>query len=71
MTRYEYKVVSGVGGGGRITMQEAKRWAHLEEQINKLTEDGWEVVSSSTASVRNFIMLNVATTFVLRKAKDT
>ena len=68
---YEYKIVSGVGGGGQgIFGTAVRRWKGLEKEINQLVSDGWEVVSSSTASCGNFILLNVLTTFVLRKSKS-
>lgn len=69
---YEYKLVSEAGSFGSMGIhlfgKLKARWTHLEEEVNELVGDGWEVVSSSTA---NFLILNVLATIVLRKATNT
>lgn len=47
MAQYEYRVVQG-GGGAAI--------AHLNDRINAMAEEGWEVVAIAGEEVVNVLM---------------
>ena len=65
---YTYKIVTGayICVKHRLFRWGDYSWKHLEDQINDLVEDGWEVESSSTAASG---WAPTLTTFVLRKPK--
>ena len=50
MPRYEYRVVQG-GAGAAIT--------HLNDRINAMAEEGWEVVMISGSEIVNVLMRRV------------
>ena len=72
MTEYEYKIISGVPkmtkGGQSID------WSDVEERLNHLVTEGWEVVSSNTTSYGLLVFgcgsQEPVTTFVLRKSRE-
>jgi hypothetical protein len=69
---YEYKIFSGVEkfrkAGGSID------WSAVEQQLNGLVADGWEVVSANASSYGLLVFgcgsQEPVVTFVLRRARQ-
>ena len=75
MAQYEYKILSGLPKHRKFMeslekYRKISKWENLEEEVNTLTGDGWEVVSSYAVPVGSFLERTLCTAFVLRKAKD-
>jgi hypothetical protein len=76
MTRYEYKIVHGKPMGTTLMPWASQKTKDLigigsfENKLNKLGEDGWDVVSCTTASYGNFMLLIPLATAVLRREKN-
>jgi hypothetical protein len=75
MDSYEYRILHGPPGGtwlmpwaSQSAREEVGRGS-FERKLNKLADEGWEVVSFSTASEGNFAWSQVAATVLLRRAK--
>jgi hypothetical protein len=75
MANHEYKVLTGSPTGLRLMPYASEELKNevgpgsYERKLNELADDGWEVVSSSTSSVGNFISLKPVTTTILRRDK--
>jgi len=41
-----------------------------ERKLNKLAQEGWEVIESSTSAVGNFLYLRPVTTTLLRRDRE-
>ena len=76
MAKLEYKVLSGSPTGILLMPYASKELKEevgpgsYERKLNELAEDGWEVVSSSTASVGNFFYVKPVTTTILRRERQ-
>ena len=76
MEKYEYKVLRGRPGGTYLMpwaskeVQDKVGLGSYERRLNKLADEGWEIVKFSTVTTGNFIyMIDVAVT-LLRRPKD-
>jgi len=75
MTRYEYKVLSGSPTGLRLMPYASEELKHeigpgsYERKLNELAQDGWEVISSSTAAVGSFLLFKPVMTTILRRER--
>ena len=73
---YEYKVLHGTPTGHRLMpwasqeLREELGPGALERQLNRLGEEGWEVVSSSTAPAGSFLIFSVQATVILRREQS-
>lgn len=76
MAKFEYKVLSGSPTGILLMPYASKKLKEefgpgsYERKLNELAEDGWEVVSSSTASVGTFFYVKPDTTTILRRERQ-
>ncbi len=75
MPNYEYKVLCGSPTGSALmpwASQEVRDQigrGSFEKKLNKLAEDGWDVVSASTNSVGNLLFMGTQATVILRREK--
>jgi len=75
MLMYEYKVLYGSPTGHWLMPWASQKVrdeigvGSFEKKLNRLAEEGWEVISCSTASVGNFLFQSAVATVVLRREK--
>jgi len=75
MANYEYKLLHGSPTGALLmpwasqAQRDAAGPGSFEKKLNKLGEDGWEIISCSTTS--DFLCFNLQATVVLRREKRT
>ena len=73
MRRYEYMVVHAPPNGMLLmpwasqAVRDAVGPGSLDKRLNKLAEEGWEVVSCSTASEGGFFWFRPMATVLLRR----
>lgn len=73
MRRYEYMVIHAPPDGMLLMPWASQAVRHavgrgsLGRRLNKLAEEGWEVVSCSTASEGGFFWFRVMSTVLLRR----
>lgn len=76
MPCYEYKVLSGSPSGALLFPWASEKVrdeigrGSFEKKLNKLADEGWEIVSASTNSVGGFLYLGTQATVFLRREKD-
>ena len=77
MAAYQYKVLTG-SPSGTVLMPWASQKVRdeigrgsFETQLNKLADEGWELVSASTNSIGGFLYLETQATVFLRREKTT
>ena len=76
MTRYEYKIVYGKPMGTMLFPWASQKVrdeigiGSFEKKLNRLGEDGWDLVSCTTASGGSFLLHSPIATAVLRREKD-
>ena len=76
MAKHEYKVLSGSPTGIRLMpyaseeLKDSVGPGSYERKLNELANDGWEVVSSSTASVGNLFSMKPVMTTILRRDRQ-
>ncbi|GEM_PF-1678875 len=75
MANYEYKVLCGSPAGSALmpwasqeTRDQIGRGSY-EKKLNKLADDGWELVSVSTNSVGSLFFVVTQATAILRREK--
>jgi len=75
MANSEYKILHGRPNGYALmpwasqTIRDAIGRGSFERQLNQLAEEGWEVVTCSTASEGSFLWFTPQATVVLRREK--
>jgi len=75
MANYEYKVLCGSPAGSVLmpwASQEVRDQigrGSFEKKLNKLADDGWELVSVSTNSVGSLFLTTTQATSILRREK--
>jgi hypothetical protein len=75
MGNYEYAVVHAPPAGIHLmpwasqAVREAVGRGSFERRLNRLAEEGWEVVSCSTAAAGAFLWSRVMATVLLRRVK--
>lgn len=75
MPMYEYKVLYGSPTGLSLMPWASQKVrdeigvGSFEKKLNRLAEEGWEVISCSTTSVGNFLFQGAAATVLLRREK--
>ena len=75
MANYEYKVLNGSPTGAVLmpwASQEVRDQigrGSFEKKLNKLADDGWELVSVSTNSVGSLFFIGTQATAILRREK--
>ena len=76
MAKHEYRVLSGSPTGLRLMPYASEELkdefgpGSYERKLNQLAEDGWDVISSSTTSVGNFLFIKPVTTTILRRDRQ-
>lgn len=74
--KHEYKVLSGSPTGIRLLAYASEELKNevgpgsYERKLNELADDGWEVVSSSTAAVGSLFFIKPVTTTILRSSRE-
>jgi hypothetical protein len=77
MGNYEYAVVHAPPAGILLmpwasqAMRDAVGRGSFEKRLNKLAEEGWEVVSFSTATEGAFLWSRVMATVLLRRVRQS
>jgi len=75
MANYEYKVLHGSPTGSLLfpwapqALRDEIGRGSFEKKLNKLAEDGWELVSTSTNSVGTLFFMGTYATAFLRREK--
>ncbi len=77
MAAYQYKVLTG-SPSGTVLMPWASQKVRdevgrgsFETRLNKLADEGWELVSASTNSIGGFLYLETQATVFLRRETTT
>jgi hypothetical protein len=77
MGNHEYRILHGPPDGIALfpwasqALKDAIGRGSFEKKLNKLAEEGWEVVSCSTATEGIFLWMRVTATVLLRSAKPS
>ena len=75
MTQYEYKVIyaqpsdTAVSSWASQKVKDKVARESMENRINEAADDGWEVISCSTAIYGTFVYFLPMATIVLRREK--
>jgi hypothetical protein len=75
-TNYEYKIIYDSPTGRWLMpwaskeLREKIGLGSFERKLNNLGEDGWEIVSSNTASTGSFLFFSIQATVILRREKS-
>jgi hypothetical protein len=73
MPQYEYKIFSGVPKFRKAG--QSIDWSAVEQQLNGLVADGWEVVSANASSYGLLVVgcgsQEIIVTFIVRRARQS